>query len=146
MQSLWGTFKAFSGNSQWIDIVFGWYHANSIQSHERNRRSKIVGILTFIYRHNQPLPDLLWKQGLIAETFHQLDKKNEAWHFYILGSLSQGGWSHFPDSSTTVCVLKCFLGDRILFHVNHGVKVLNFKTVVIASSDTNGLYFEAMSL
>ena len=149
---LWGTFSNLSKDCDRTDIVFDLYLPHSIKQHERNRRIKIAGINTNISGSEQPLPIDMDRFWAVMENKVRLQQFFIKWIFeYYKGKepVYLGG-SH-PDKMTG-CVkllaevtswerlLQCDheeADDRMMFHLNHAIKVDKFQKVVIASPDTD---------
>ena len=133
--------------------MFDLYLPNSIKEHERNRRKTTQGILTNIPRFDQPLPvdmDTFWSLNDNKVNFQQFFIKWVKETYSNIESSVYLDGSHVDDVTSCVLIsnghitlerlLKCDheeADDRILFHVNHGVKVEKFRSVIIASPDTD---------
>ena len=147
---MWSTFTYLSESCSRTDIVFDIYLPNSIKEHERNRHKTTQGILTNITRFDQPLPvdmDKFWSLNENKVNFQQFFIKwvketySNSEPVYLCGSYVDDMTSCVLLSSghiTLERLLKCDheeADDRILFRVNHGVKVEKFRSVIIASPD-----------
>ena len=148
----WATFtKPTSGYAR-MNIIFDLYITYSIKETERKRRNTVEGINTNISGSEQQLPIDIKKFWTVNENKMKFQQFFIYWlrnTYYERIPLYLGG-SHRGEINscfklsdgifTEDRLLKCDheeAYDRIMFHVNHAVKVDKFSKVVIASSDTD---------
>ena len=149
---LWKTFKYLSRNCQRVDILFDLYIINSVKEGERDRRKKADAIDFDITSNNQPLP-------VKTESFWAASKNKEKLQIFFINWLSniykEGKPIHLggslpgnltgcsrivPGVQTSCRLLRCDHeepDDRLMFHINHAVRVENFTKVIIAATDTD---------
>ena len=150
---LWSTFKNIASNTNRIDIVFDVYLETGIKQQERNRRGKKCQIVeTKINSIRQNLPIELDKFWGSSDNKMQLQQIFITWlrdtysgekPVYLGGAIPDDITSCIKicgDHTSSQRLLKCFheeADDRMLFHVNHAVRVKNFHKVIVASPDTD---------
>ena len=152
---LWSTFTFLSSSCNRIDIIFDVYKDQSVKSSERKRRATVEGIETIINTMEQTLPvemDRFWSlpdnKTALQQTFidwalrkavtDKLEKK-----LYLGGSHKENSdmcISFINGAIKEERLLQCTheeADDRLLFHANHAVKVGYYRSIVIASADTD---------
>ena len=150
-KNLWATFQRLSSNSKRIDIVFDIYLDGSIKQQERSRRGK-EHVETTISSFNQTLPvemDKFWGSSSNKMQLQQvfitwlLETYKDSKPLYLGGANKEDITSCFKIVEgivTMVPILKCCheeADDRMFFHINHAIRSEGFKTVIIASPDTD---------
>ena len=142
-KSLWSTFKNILATCSQMDIVLDLYRESSIKLHERDRRSKVKGIATDIYQLDQPLPVKMHKfwplsknkvsfQRIFIKWVKECQKNDSCTIFF--------GGAHENGSNTVERLPPCSheaADNRVMFHVNHAVKVSKYHIVAVASPDTD---------
>ena len=151
-EDLWSIFNNPSSNANRIDIVLDVYLEKGIKQQERNRLGKkfpVVETKINSIRHNLPVElDKFWGS---SNNKMQLQKVFITWlcdRYSGEKPVHLGGV--IPDNITCVKVcgghpssqglVKCFHeepDDRMMIHVNHAVRVKNFRKVIFASPDTD---------
>ena len=149
---LWKIFCRLSRGAERTDVIFDVYTKNSTKMHERQRRSKILGVRTKIAQYQQRLP--IDMDGFWSCEDNKVNFKNQFinWikHKYTNNSSLYLGGSHSEDqykcvllkgpTETSIRLLYCLheeADDRIMYHVTHSVKVDKVSKVVVASADTD---------
>ena len=138
-----------------MDIIFDVYVDICIKSSERERRGKVDGIETVIKTVDQSLPveiDRFWvlphnkmalQQNFIVWALETAKIENYEKELYLGGCHEENSdmcVSYINGSVQRERLLECThdeADDRLLFHMNHAVKVEFFRSVVIASEDTD---------
>ena len=122
-----------------MDIVYDLYRDNSIKSHERDRRGKVKGIATDIYRLDQSFPVAKYTNfGLCPKITFPFNRysSNELKSFRSMTAVLSSSVVHMKNIRTCVFKLKTDpilssdnssahgeANDRVKFHVNYAVKV-----------------------
>ena len=142
--TIMGHISRLSENSVRIDM----YLPQSIKQHERNRRSKVTGINTNILQPNQPLPIGMDKFWAMTESKMQFQQFFITWiiNNYTGNEPVYLGGSHlnelthcmklFDKEKSWERLLQCEHGeadDRMLFHVDHGIRMDKFQKVIVCS-------------
>ena len=153
--SLWSTFSNLATSCERIDIVFDVYVDHSVKGSERRRRATVEGIQTMISDFDQILPaetERFWslsanktalQQLFIQWILKQVKHSNFDKVLYLGGSHKENDaicLSHTNGLITKERLLQCYheeADDRIFFHANHAVRVGEYKSVVLATDDTD---------
>ena len=154
--NLWDTFTSLSHSCDRIDIIFDVYIDHSIKASERKRRAVVQGIETLISTFDQTLPvemERFWslsqnktalQQNFISWILDKLERERFDKHLFLGGSHKEDSdicLSFTSNGSFSVeRLLQCTheeADDRVFFHVNHAVKVGYYRSIVIASADTD---------
>ena len=147
VKNLGSTFRPLSATCTSIDIVFDLYKEKSVKSHERHRRSD--GKCN-VSTPDQSLPvemkkfwDLSDNKVSFQQIFIKWIKESQIDHswVFLVGSHCENEtmWIGIVNESCYVeQLLQCSheeANDRIMFHLNHVVKISNFCSAVIASTE-----------
>ena len=153
--SLWNTFNTLATSCERIDIVFDVYVEHSVKASERRRRATVEGIETMISTFDQILPvemERFWslsanktalQQLFIKWVLNKIKLSNFDKVLYLGGSHEENDaicLSYINGLVSKERLLQCYheeADDRIFFHANHAVKVSEYKSVVIATDDTD---------
>ena len=131
------------------------YVDHSVKGSERRRRATVEGVLTIVSDFEQVLPaemERFWSLSANKTALQQLFiqwilVKTKQTNFdkvlYLGGSHKENDaicLSYTNGSITKERLLQCYheeADDRILFHANHAVRVGEYKSVVLATDDTD---------
>ena len=153
-KSIWNTFTALSTFCGRIDIVFDLYLKHSIKASERRRRVSVEEIETLISSFDQALPvefDRFWPlsktklqyQKFSAWIIENLDGENFEKQLFLGGSQKEDKNACLSFSNGLAKVerlLQCSheeADDRLFYHANHALKVGNYRSILIATSDAD---------
>ena len=153
--NFWSTVSFFSKLCNRVDIVLDVYKENSIKVSEQRWRTAGEDIERIISGFDQPLPAEIDRFWSVSNNKTSLQKLFTKWILNKVKSeqldklLSLGG-SHKENDAMCVSVVNGLVNverllectyeeadDRIFFHANHAIKIVNYGSVVIPSPDTD---------
>ena len=148
-------FLSISRNSQRLDIIFDVYVDDSIKAFERNRRSSGTEPIEIEISHDStPIPvdmSSFWGSSTNKVKLQQFFIKWLPLHSKFKMTVYLGG-SHlenvyictkfepYQETTTPIQSLYCEheeADDRLLYHINHAIKVESYDRVIVASPDTD---------
>ena len=157
-QFLWKHFKYLGNECERIDIIFDLYLDSSIKHGGRQRRAKATAINVIISHSEQPIPvdiDKFWSSSenkiqlqqffiiWLKELYTREESVSLKQDVYLGGSHKEKLAGYFlirKKEFEETRLLECNheeADDRMMFHINHGIKVANYKRVIVSSSDTD---------
>ena len=151
-ETLLHIFEQLSKQCMRIDIVFDLYLNNSVKGYERLRRSKVDSIETLILRYDQQLPvdiDRFWSSNKNKTNLQKafikwmINNYNSHKSVYLGGSHDEelAMCLHLQNGNAYIVPALNYgheeADNRIIYHINHAVKVERFSRIIVASGDTD---------